>query len=93
MIPASPEPNNLQIADSVRFYLESSLSKGTRNTYRNDLAHFTAWGGSIPASPEQVAAYLTVYASSLSISTLRHRLVAIAKAHKLQGYRMPINAS
>ena len=80
------------MASEVRHYVEQALSDNTRKAYRNDLAHYTTWGGTIPASIEQVSAYLTVYAGVLSIATLQRRLVSIAKAHTMTGHPDPVQS-
>lgn len=80
------------IEADVRQYVEQALSDNTRKAYRNDLAHYTAWGGTVPASPEQVAAYLTAHAGFLATATLQRRLVSITKAHTMQGYSDPVQS-
>lgn len=67
------------IEADIRHYVENALSDNTRRAYRNDLNHYRAWGGTIPASAEQIAAYLTAYAGILSIATMQRRLVIIWK--------------
>lgn len=76
---------------SVRKYLDAALSDNTLRAYRADLKHFLAWGGLIPANPEQVAMYVAHHATILSSSTLTRRLVAIARAHAAQGIDSPTN--
>lgn len=73
----------------VRHYVENALSDNTRRAYRSDIEHFQAWGGIIPATPEQIAAYISTYAGALSIATLQRRLVSISKVHAVQGYADP----
>ncbi|SBW05059.1 Integrase/recombinase xerD homolog [uncultured Alphaproteobacteria bacterium] len=75
--------------EAVSAYLEASISANTRRAYRCDMAHFTAWGGTIPATPEAVAQYLAEYAEALTVATLSRRLVAIGKAHTMQGLPNP----
>ncbi len=41
----------------VQRLISASLSEGTKRGYQQDIAHFEAWGGSIPASAETIAAY------------------------------------
>jgi integrase len=48
-----------------------------------------SWGGSIPASPELVAAYLATHAGHHAVATLARRLVSIGKAHSAQGLQSP----
>lgn len=74
----------------VRHYVENALSSNTRKAYKNDLAHYRAWGGTIPSESHTIAAYLTAHAGILAISTLQRRLVSIAKGHTLQGYVDPV---
>jgi len=74
---------------SVRKYLDAALADNTLRAYRADLKHFMAWGGVIPASPEQVATYVAHHATTLASTTLTRRLVAIARAHAAQGIESP----
>ena len=46
-------------------------------------------GGSVPASPGLVARYLAHHARTLSVATLTRRLVAIRRAHALEGHGDP----
>lgn len=78
--------------EELREYLKQSVSDSTRRALKNDMDHFKAWGGRVPASPELVASYLTAHAEKLSIATLRRRLVSITKAHRLGGYESPVQS-
>ena len=78
---------------AVRQYLTASLASNTLLAYRSDLKHFSAWGGVIPTTPEQIANYVAYYASRLAESTLSRRLVAIAHAHTVQGLASPTNTA
>lgn len=69
---------------SVSDYLRASLSDNSRRAYRSDLSHFLKWGGTIPASPEQVATYIAAHADLHAVATLSRRLVSIGKAHTAQ---------
>jgi len=69
----------------VDFYLSQSQAQNTRQAYLSDLEQFEAWGGTIPASSEQVASYLAENAAALAVSTLKRRVAALAWAHKDQG--------
>ena len=77
---------------NMRKYLNAALSENTVLAYRADLKHFFAWGGSIPARAERVARYIAHYASTLSLSTLSRRLVAIGRAHVDRGFNSPTNS-
>ncbi len=76
----------------VRHYLENALSENTRKAYRADMEHYQTWGGTVPASPERIAAYLSDHAYNLSIATLQRRLVSIAKAHTMKGLADPVKS-
>lgn len=86
----SPKPGaNAATAQHIQEYARQAWSDNTWKAYENDLNHFRTWGGSFPASPEQIAAYLTFHAGIFSIATLQRRLVAIAKAHTMKSHADP----
>lgn len=78
-----------KVENDVKEYVEAAISENTRRAYTSDIQHFTAWGGSIPCSPDMVAAYLVNFAGSMAMATLRRRLASISKAHKLNNYPSP----
>jgi integrase len=77
------------VDETVAGYLRESLADSSKKAYRSDLAHFIAWGGIIPTTPEAVARYLAAYAETHSNSTLTRRLVSISRAHTSQGFASP----
>jgi integrase len=72
---------------SVQSFVEAGIAPATRRAYRGDLDHFTAWGGSIPSTDAQLAAYLAAHATTLAVATLVRRLTAISIAH--EAHRLP----
>jgi len=78
-----------QLPVEVTAYLDASISDSTRRAYVGDLAHFEAWGGTIPASDGMVARYLAEHAGTLSVATLVRRLATISKAHAAKGLVSP----
>ena len=66
---------------SVGVYVEAGIAPATRRAYRADLDHFEAWGGTVPATDDMVAAYIAAHATALKVSTLTRRLAAISIAH------------
>lgn len=76
----------------VSEFVAASLSSNTQRAYLSDLAHFENWGGSLPASPETLAAYLADHAHTLSIATLSRRLASISKAHKARSLPNPVSS-
>lgn len=84
-------PNGPALAgnEAVEYFIRESLSENTRQAYRSDLAHFTAWGGTLPATPEAVARYLAEHADSLATATLSRRVATLSKAHAANGWSNP----
>ena len=81
------EPN-----DTVRAYVEAGIAPATRRAYKADLEHFRAWGGAIPTTDIQLAAYLAEQATILKVATLTRRLAAISIAHKAQRLPSPVSS-
>jgi integrase len=77
------------VPDDVAALVEASIADNTRRAYRSDLAHFSAWGGSLPAEPALVASYLAAHAETLGVSTLVRRIATLSKAHQAQGLANP----
>lgn len=76
-------------------YAREATSVNTRRAYRAAWADFTTWceangRTALPAAPETVGTYLAARASSLRVSTLGLRLVAIGQAHRLAGHRIDV---
>jgi integrase len=81
-----------ELSPEVLGYVRDSRAINTRRAYTSDLQHFMAWGGTIPASPEQVASYIAVHADNLVPSTLNRRLASIAVAHGAKGSPSPTSS-
>ena len=70
--------------------LEGAYSPATLKSYAADIRQFEAWsiatGNSLlPASPENLIAYIAAMTDVLSAATMNRRLAAIAKLHALAG--------
>jgi len=72
-------------SNSVDFYLAKSQARNTRQAYLSDLKQFEIWGGTVPASSDQVASYLAESAGTLAVSSLKRRVAAISWRHRDQG--------
>lgn len=86
-------PANLDhqlLRERLQPYLEEATAPATRLAYRTDLAHFQAWGGTLPASPQTVADYLAQLAMTLKPATLQRRLAAISRAHSTLNLPNPV---
>ena len=75
----------------VATYVQAAQAASTTRSYAQDIRHFKANGGRIPATPEMVADYISRFAGSLAIATLQHRLIAIHRAHIDQGLTSPVS--
>jgi integrase len=69
------------LTGAVEAYVRAGIAPATRRAYRADIDHFEAWGGTIPATDDMVAAYIADHAAVLKVSTLTRRLAAISIAH------------
>ena len=78
--------------DTVRAYVEAGIAPATRRAYKADLEHFRAWGGDIPTTDIQLAAYLADQATTLKVATLTRRLAAISVAHKAHRLPSPVSS-
>jgi integrase len=88
-VPAPQPIANPTLNPAVNEYVRDSLATNTRRAYLSDLAEFERCGGSIPASPETLAAYLAARASTLAVATLVRHLASISKAHEARGLPNP----
>lgn len=85
-----PLPKSMDINADIDQYIQAATRHNTRKTYRSAVEHFEVhWGGRLPTTPDQISRYLASYASSLSPSTLKTRLAALAQWHKAQGFVDP----
>ena len=50
-------------SETVRAYVEAGIAPATRRAYKSDLKHFREWGGDIPTTDVQLAAYLAEHAT------------------------------
>lgn len=91
-VPTAPQKGLVDSRDPVRDYIRNSVSENTRRAYRADIAHFIAWGGTIPTSDVMIAEYLAAHAPSLSVATLTRRLASLSKAHTAKGFTSPTKA-
>jgi integrase len=78
---------------AVRDYVQASVAPATLRAYRADLDHFTAWGGAIPSTDEQVAAYLAAHAGAFAVATLTRRLASISQAHAILNVPSPTGSA
>lgn len=74
----------------VSSFTKASQSASTTRSYAQDIRHFKAHGGRIPATPEMVAEYLAEFAGTLAVATLAHRLIAVHRAHVDRGFDSPV---
>ncbi|WP_137823194.1 site-specific integrase [Pseudomonas sp. D(2018)] len=71
-------------------YLQAGTRENTRRSYQSAIEHFeVTWGGFLPATSDAIVRYLVDYADTLSLSTLKQRLAALAQWHISQGFPDP----
>jgi integrase len=92
--PPTPEAA-LALAKS-QTYQSTADAPATLRAYAADLANFRAWCLThgftpMPAAPETVGAYLAAAGLGYALPTLRRRVAAIARAHKIAG--QPLDTS
>lgn len=80
---------DLTTDEAVEHFIRESLSENTRKAYRSDLAHFTEWGGSLPATADMVARYLADLAEVLAPSSLARRVATLSKVHEANAWPNP----
>ena len=51
-------PGHGELSPAVREYVRDAVSENTKRAYLSDLKHFTAWGGTIPATDVVVTDFL-----------------------------------
>jgi len=74
---------------AVEHFIRESLSENTRAAYRADLAHFTAWGGVLPATGDLIARYLADHAETLAPASLARRVATLSKVHAANDWPNP----
>lgn len=80
------------LTDEATDLLRHSLSPSTVRALRGDLAHFQTWGGSVPATPARVCAYIGDQAGQHAVATIQRRVASISKAHEVAGLPNPCRA-
>lgn len=81
------------IPDRAKELVGKKLSLNTRRSYAKWWKRFEDWGGSLPASPAKIVAYLTENEATHSVSTLNSWAVAINFVHYRAGYDKPCNTA
>ena len=83
-----PTPRAAVALAKSQAYQGAADAASTLRAYRADLANFRAWCMThglqpMPAAPETVGAYLAAAGLGYALSTLRRRVAAIARAHRI----------
>ncbi|WP_226429630.1 site-specific integrase [Leisingera sp. McT4-56] len=66
--------------------LEAAYATNTRRAYRSDITGFLKWGGSIPSSPEQIAAFIAFRANICTVATIKRQLASLSSLHSSLGH-------
>lgn len=83
-------PISAPLSELVDTYAAAAQSGATTHSYNADSQHFKSYGGTIPATAEMIAEYLTACAGTTAVATLQHRLIAIHRAHIDQNIPSPV---
>src|SRR6186997_1799681 len=83
-----PTPRAAVAMAKSKRYQSSADVASTLRAYKTDLANFRAWCEAhgfapMPATPETVGAYLAAAGLGYALPTLRRRVAAIARAHRI----------
>lgn len=70
--------------EEVAELLDAATATNTRLAYQNDLSLFVEWGGKLPATTEQIVAYLQEMADQINPTTLQRRVLALHHWHTLK---------
>lgn len=80
--PSRRAPASTAVSMTAEGYIDAARSAATKKAYAADLAHFLANGGKLPATPQQLCAYLANLAATLAVATIERRLIGIHRAHQ-----------
>jgi integrase len=80
------------LSDQAADLLRRSIAPASERALRSDLAQFHEWGGTIPASPNMICAYIGDHAGRHAVATIRRRIASISKAHEMAGVPNPCRA-
>jgi len=89
-----PLPDAFLFAECAKEYARNVQANSTRRAYASDLRDFERYCfvnkcADLPATPQTVALYLAELAGRCKVSTVRRRIVAIARQHALYGHPIP----
>ncbi len=65
--------------------LDAAYASNTRRAYRSDIEQYQKWGGKIPATENEVAAYIADRAGMLAVATIRRHVASLSQLHKALG--------
>jgi integrase len=92
IIPTQEQINSISLDTKAKYYIEQSTSENSKKAFKDDMTHFTNWGGSVPTDARTLIHYLTDHAEILSVATLYRRLASINKAHRMMKHPSPTKA-
>ena len=76
-------------AEQIEDLLRHSLAANTIRAHQSDMQHYSGWGGKMPATPSEIAAYIAAFAGRLAVSTIERRIATLSKAHDTLGVENP----
>ena len=84
-LPGITDPT-LPPSTDVKDLLEAAYAANTRRAYRSDIASFLHWGGSIPSTPEEIAAFIAFRSQTCAVATIRRQLASLSNLHSTLGH-------
>ena len=80
------------LTDEAADLLRASIAPASARALRGDLDQFAAWGGTLPATPAMICAYIAEHSEQHAVATIQRRLASISKAHDMAGLPNPCRA-
>ena len=84
-----PLAEPIHLTEAASELLAHAIAPNTERAYHSDLRHFRDWGGTLPATPAMICAYLGDHAGQLAVATILRRVATLSKAHALAGAPNP----
>lgn len=71
----------LSLTDAASDLLSYASAPNTLRAYESDMRHYRGWGGTLPAAPAEICAYIGQHAGQLAVGTILRRIATLSKAH------------
>jgi len=93
---SDPNSNEYELSVKVKSYLSQAMAERTKTSYQEALTKFIQSGYEVPASPVQIAEYISHVkiknGNTPSMATIQLWLAALGMAHKSLGFANPCDS-